>query len=88
MEISTKEIPRYQPRKYGDINQGNTEISTKKKTDLIVTYRLLAKKYFITGGVLNPESEGSAQSHNNCFQRGQAHLKMTTKSRAIRLKHQ
>ena len=26
------------------------------------------KKYFINGDVLNAESEGSAQSHNNCSQ--------------------
>ena len=30
--------------------------------------KLLAKKYLINGDVLNAESEGSAQSHNNCFQ--------------------
>ena len=28
----------------------------------------MAKKYLINGDVLNPEPEGSAQSHNNSFQ--------------------
>ena len=31
------------------------------------TLRLLAKLYFISGDVLNPESEGQAQSHRKHF---------------------
>ena len=40
-----------------------------RKRQTLFTIRLLAKKQLISGDVLNPESEGSAQSHNNCFQK-------------------
>jgi len=38
--------------------------------------RLLAKRYFIGGDVLNSESEGSAQSHNNCLQKKTINFEM------------
>ena len=38
------------------------------KRQILFTIRLLAKKYLISGDVLNPESKVSAQSHKNCFQ--------------------
>ena len=40
----------------------------RQKRRIWLAIRLLAKIYLISGNVLNPESEGSAQSHNNCFQ--------------------
>ena len=61
------------------------------------------KKYLISEDVLNPESEGSAQSHNNRYQKNvilkcsyflnekpqrvHTHLKMTPRARATHLKH-
>ena len=41
----------------------------RKKAKLIYNETFGKKKYLISGDVLNPESEGSAKSHNNRFQK-------------------
>ena len=44
------------------------KVRKSRKSRIWFFIRLLAKKYLINGDVLNAESEGSAQSHNNCSQ--------------------
>ena len=54
-----------------------------ERSDLIFFLTFAKKKYLINGDVLNVESEGSAQRHNNCFQKNYNFKMLLTPQRKV-----
>ena len=67
LDFLTRAVEPESLKVWKSLKVGKSRIKSEK-SDLIFYQTFGKKKYLINGDVLNAESEGSAQSHNNCSQ--------------------